>query len=154
MTINRTFDEVCFNLDYYVDSFCLDVQSANPLDEINCTAQSLNGIECPQGLCPCNATRRRLLAFGTNLTTLVTYKEPVKPVISPKQTWITTIVVREVPYVPPPAPAAEGVSIALIAGVVGAVLAVVLGVGVGIGIYCATNQKKKEPLRTSIKLKI
>jgi hypothetical protein len=56
--------------------------------------------------------------------------------------------------VPPPAPAAEGVSIALIAGVVGAVLAVVLGVGVGIGIYCATNQKKKEPLRTSIKLKI
>lgn len=152
MTISRTYVEVCFNLSYYVDSFCSDVRDSNPLDEINCTAQSLNGIDCPGGVCPCNTTilRRRLLSAETNLTTLITYKEPIKPVIEPKQTWITAIVVREVILPPRITPAQQDSSIVLIGAAIGALLVLGIGIGVPLGIWCSQRQKY-EPVQQTAK---
>jgi len=146
LTISESFEVVCFNLDYFVQSFCQDVRDANPLDQINCTARSLNGVECPDGMCPCNSTlRRRLLQSNTNLSTIITNIEPLKPVVQSKQTWILSIKVTELPRAPKPVPS-ESSSLMLFVGVaVGALAAIGLGVGLGIGLTQTSAQYQKVP---------
>ena len=85
---------VCLNLDYFVQSFCDDVRSDNTALSLNCSAKSLNGVDCFNGTCPCGAfgvARRRLLQATANLSTLiiydiVDYQQPVealRPTIRP-----------------------------------------------------------------------
>jgi hypothetical protein len=67
VTVNATYALVCASIDYYVDGYCEGLSAANPADNFTCEAKGLNGVPCPNGTCPCNASfpfLRRLLANG------------------------------------------------------------------------------------------
>ena len=150
---------VCLNLDYFVQSFCSDVRGSNGGVSLNCSAKSLNGIECPDGVCPCeafSATRRRLLQATANLSTLVVYEvvetanlsQPVevfRPIIRPTQSWILAVTVTEIPRTV--STAASGSSmIAIIAGAVGGVL--VVGAIVGVALWFLLPRAPYTPIPT------
>jgi hypothetical protein len=147
---------VCLNLEYFVQSFCDDVRADNSALQIHCTGKSLNGVECLNGTCPCDAfsaTRRRLLQANANLSTVVVYdvaespnsSEPVqlfRPVIKPAQPWILAITVTELPRAA--AAAADSSVILIIAGAVAGIL--IIGAVVGLSLWLLTPRARYDPL--------
>lgn len=61
VTIEKSFSEVCTSLSFYVASVCSLFDGTNP----DCQVTSLNGLSCPNGVCPC--FRRRLLQASTTM---------------------------------------------------------------------------------------
>jgi hypothetical protein len=64
--------DVCENVDAYVSEFCFGLSASNPANTFLCTPATINGIQCPDGVCPCDVVAnltlaRRLLADTTQL---------------------------------------------------------------------------------------
>jgi len=162
LTITEPPMVVCQNLSFFVDTFCSDVRASNPNTTINCTALSLNGVDCPDGVCPCNFTqsKRRLLQVGgasngTNLSTLVVWAPPVnatpvevvKPVIEVKQAWIAAIKVTEAPRPPTVSDAGSfPLMFVLIGAAAGGV--VIVGLAVGLSVYFCIFAPQYQPIPT------
>ena len=68
VSINATRAQVCSQLSVYVSGFCDGLGTANPADNFTCSAQRLDGVDCPGGVCPCiSVPGRRLRQISTDL---------------------------------------------------------------------------------------
>jgi hypothetical protein len=124
VTIARTYTEVCFNLSTYVDGICDGLRISNPDDEFSCQAQALNGIQCPDGVCPCTVQRRRLLQDSCNLSTSVSHTSTQPIAYTEMPPWVAFIAII-IPPLPQEEPASE-TSMWLVVGVAAAVVAVIV----------------------------
>jgi len=89
MKILKVLKEVCNNISYYVQNLCNDVHFYNPGQTYNCSVASINGINCPNGVCPCaniSLAGRRLLQTSsndTNVSSLVVPKNSTPSSLPP-----------------------------------------------------------------------
>jgi len=141
LSINETFAKVCNNVTYYVSAFCAQARLANPFVPLNCTAQSIDGRECVDGVWSCALGARRLLqsSNSTSLVTRVDFSEPVIVVLDTiRFSWLYTIDVKPLRK----ASASDDMMLFLIAGAAGG--AVVIGLVVGLTVYFVLKAKKKK----------
>ena len=122
VVIAKTYTEVCSNTSYYVDGICQGLRETNPGSTFTCRAQSLNGQECPNGVCTC-VNNRRLLGESCNFSVYSESNMQTEPKVAKFRPWVQEIVVVVVQK----APDTSGL-IVVIAGVIAALIVICAGI--------------------------
>ena len=110
----------------------------------DCQAESINGMNCPNGVCTCVIVSRRLLQDSCNLTTRITHSVPADISVEYIPQWATAIVFTIIPVPIPEDPASTDNSLVLI--VAASVIVVLAVVIVAVVLYIACRPEETIPV--------